>query len=187
MSTTPRVPIVPTGTEGQTRLSDEAELTGKVTGGDFAVQGHVEGDIVLTGWLRVGRAGRVNGNVQAAAAEIGGAFDGELRARVLVFTETAQARGRFLSDRLVIREGAHVDGAFDTLPAPGETEPQAAAVAEEDDRADEALDDQDEPSQAESESVAAVATDDPADDDSASEEQADAESAGEDDEPRPQE
>ena len=128
MATAPKSSVVPTVPDGQTRLSEDARFEGQWRGADISVQGRVEGELTLTGWLRIGRSGAVLGRVRADSVEIGGEFTGEIRARLIVLNESARARGTFLSERLIIKEGARVDGAFDRPPETPATSKAPAPV-----------------------------------------------------------
>jgi cytoskeletal protein CcmA (bactofilin family) len=105
-------------------LGEDASLSGRIKGQDLMILGAFEGELMLTGRLHLGPKARVNAKVRAEAVEIEGAFEGEIRAKALAFAATAQARGLFLADRLGIRDGAVVEGAFnlagesDARPAP---------------------------------------------------------------------
>jgi cytoskeletal protein CcmA (bactofilin family) len=119
MATVPKSPVVPTTIpESQARLSEGAAFDGHWKGGDIAVAGRLEGELTLTGRLGVGPTGSVLGRVRADSVEIGGEFTGEIQARLIVIGESARARGTFVSERLIVKEGAVVDGAFDKLKAP---------------------------------------------------------------------
>jgi cytoskeletal protein CcmA (bactofilin family) len=105
-------------------LGEDTSLSGRIKGQDLMILGAFEGELTLTGRLHLGPKARVNAKVRAEAVEIEGKFEGEIRSSVLAFAPTAQARGLFLADRLGIREGAVVEGAFnlavesDARPAP---------------------------------------------------------------------
>jgi cytoskeletal protein CcmA (bactofilin family) len=93
-------------------------VTGKVRGKDLTVLGVVEGDIQLEGRLHVGKGGRVKANVRAGTVEVEGEIEGEVGATALTLAETARARGTFVAKRLVVKEGARVEGAINpTSPA----------------------------------------------------------------------
>jgi cytoskeletal protein CcmA (bactofilin family) len=96
--------------DNETTIAKDAVFTGRLTGADLRVLGRVEGELQLTGALRVNQNGKVKATVKAAAVEIQGDFEGEIRSGTLVFGETATARGTFLSEKLSIREGAVVEG-----------------------------------------------------------------------------
>lgn len=110
-------------------LSEEASLSGRISAHDLTVLGGFEGNLTVRGCLRIGPKGKVKANVNAETVEVEGAFEGEIRARVLSFMPSARARGMFLADRLGINDGAIVEGSFN-LPgktdARVETKPAAA-------------------------------------------------------------
>jgi cytoskeletal protein CcmA (bactofilin family) len=113
-----------------TTLGREATFTGRMTGSSLNVLGQLEGELELSGGLRVAQGGRVKATVKAGMVEIHGEFDGEIRAGTLVFGETARARGTFLSEKLSVREGAVVEGSVNldrsrTAPAAAVTTPNA--------------------------------------------------------------
>jgi len=114
--------------ESQACLSEGAAFEGQWKGSDIAVQGRLEGELTLTGRLRIYRTGSVLGRVRADSVELGGEFTGEIQARLIVITETGRARGTFVSERLLVREGAVVDGAFDKPKAPLAAPAVASAV-----------------------------------------------------------
>ena len=105
-TTSPKTTVAPEAHETEARLSEGAAFDGRWKGADIAVQGRLEGELTLTGRLRVGRTGSVLGRVQADTVELGGEFTGEVQARLIVITEGARARGTFVSERLIVREGA---------------------------------------------------------------------------------
>jgi cytoskeletal protein CcmA (bactofilin family) len=118
-------------------LSEDASLSGRVSAQDLTILGGFEGDVAVRGRLRIGPNARVKAKVKAASVEIEGNFEGEVRATTLTFAPAARARGLFLADKLGIREGAVVEGAFnlaietDARPKPPARvqEPAVAVVA----------------------------------------------------------
>jgi cytoskeletal protein CcmA (bactofilin family) len=109
--------------EGQARIAEASRFEGRWSGDNLSVQGLFDGELSLSGWLRIGRIGRVQGRVKANSVQIAGEFDGEVRTQDLVFDQSARAKGTFISERLVMRDGATVDGSF----APRESSPAAPA------------------------------------------------------------
>jgi len=113
--------------EGQARIAEASRFEGRWTGDNLSVLGLFDGELSLSGSLRIGRVGRVQGSVRATSVQIAGEFDGEVRTEELVFDESARAKGTFISERLVMRDGATVDGSF----APRGSSPAAPAAAPE--------------------------------------------------------
>jgi cytoskeletal protein CcmA (bactofilin family) len=97
-------------------IAGDAQVEGTFVGRDLTVLGRFQGDLRLSGTLRVGRAGQVLGQVRAEAAEIEGVFEGSLHVTRLAFGENADARGTFSAPHLAMREGARVEGAINVEP-----------------------------------------------------------------------
>ena len=96
----------------ETTVGTDATFTGQVRGERLTVLGTFEGEATLKSTMTVGPQGRVKATVRADMVEVRGEFEGEIGAKSLVFGETARAKGVFRADRLTIREGAVVNGAF---------------------------------------------------------------------------
>jgi len=105
-------------------LSEDASLSGRITGQDLTVLGGFEGEITVRGRLRIGPQAKVNAKGKADSVELEGQFDGEIRVKSLSVAPSAHARGLFLADRLAIREGAVVEGAFN-LAMESDARPEA--------------------------------------------------------------
>ena len=102
-------------------VGEDSQFTGRFSGQDLDVLGRLEGEVEVKGRLRVGKQGRVKARVKAAVVEIEGEFEGDLRSDTLTLTETARAKGTFVSKRLNVREGAVLEGAINpsvAQPAP---------------------------------------------------------------------
>lgn len=105
------------GTTTAAVVGEDAQVSGRWSGQDLTVFGRLEGDVDLKGRLRIGKEGRVKAKVKAAAAEIEGDFEGEIRTDALTLLETAKARGTFVAKRLTVREGAVLEGSINPTSA----------------------------------------------------------------------
>jgi cytoskeletal protein CcmA (bactofilin family) len=103
-----------------------ATLTGRVSGHDLIVLGTLDGDLQLSGRLHTAAGSRLRAKVHASVVEIEGDFEGEVRAATLRVSATARARGTFVAERLVIQEGAVLEGA---VQAPAAPEPASSVAA----------------------------------------------------------
>jgi cytoskeletal protein CcmA (bactofilin family) len=93
-------------------LGAGASLIGKIRGQDLKVLGSLEGELHLEGTLHVGPQGRVAARVRAGAVVVEGEIEGDVRAASLTLGETARARGTFVAKRLLVKEGAVVEGSI---------------------------------------------------------------------------
>lgn len=109
-------------------VGEDAMFSGRFQGQDLVVLGRLEGDVELKGSLRVGKQGRVKAKVKAAAVEIEGEFEGEIRADTLSLADTARSRGTFIAKRLNVREGAVLEGAVNPGGGSTATGGQSAAT-----------------------------------------------------------
>jgi cytoskeletal protein CcmA (bactofilin family) len=91
-------------------VGEGAVLSGKVKGQSLSVLGALEGEVHLEGRLTVGPKGRVTARVRAAEVLVEGEIDGDVHTASLTLAETARARGNFVAKRLVVKEGALVQG-----------------------------------------------------------------------------
>lgn len=99
-------------------LGEESSLSGRFVGQDLTVLGHFDGDLKANGVVKIGRQATVKATIEAGAVEVEGAFEGEIRTSRLFFGASARAQGVFLSDRLMIQDGAIVEGSVNQPPAP---------------------------------------------------------------------
>jgi cytoskeletal protein CcmA (bactofilin family) len=110
-------------------VGEDAQFSGRFGGQDLTVLGRLEGDVELKGRLLVGKQGRVKAKVKAAATEIQGEFEGEVRTDALILTETARARGTFVAKRMSVREGAVLEGSVNPSGGGGGATAASAAPA----------------------------------------------------------
>jgi len=111
-------------------LGEESSLSGRFVGQDLTVLGHFDGDLKANGVVKIGRQATVKATIEAGAVEVEGVFEGEIRTSRLFFGATARAQGVFLSDRLMIQDGAIVEGSVNQPPAAkaeAVAQPEAAA------------------------------------------------------------
>lgn len=82
--------------------------------GSVRLDGTVEGNVVVTGRMIVGAAGKINGNLEADSAVIGGEITGNVTApKKAELTSTAKVIGNIRTDIIVIDEKAVFQGKCD--------------------------------------------------------------------------
>lgn len=96
----------------ETIIAPGSEVSGRVVVGDLALLGRFKGRVQAAGSVRIGEDAQVEAQVQAANVQVSGRFEGQIRAHVLTFGQGARARGTFFCERLLLSDGAVVDGAF---------------------------------------------------------------------------
>ncbi|MEP6946869.1 MAG: polymer-forming cytoskeletal protein [Acidobacteriota bacterium] len=139
-SSTPSIPGAISESDSMARDIKEGRLSGFVGHGttltgetDFhamlRVDGHLVGTVSSeTGTLIVGANGQVDANIMVAAAMINGMVNGDILAtEKLHLGRTARVLGNIQSPRLIIEEGAVLEGSCSMLKARETQEEEAAA------------------------------------------------------------
>lgn len=103
-------------------LGRGARVRGRIGGdGDLRVEGHVEGDVRISGQLAIEEGGAVTGDVEATAVVIGGALTGDIAAGgPITIRAGARVAGNLGNSEVVLEEGASFEGRIDAefdLPA----------------------------------------------------------------------
>jgi cytoskeletal protein CcmA (bactofilin family) len=118
-----------TPNQDATVLAPGCALSGRVSGRDLDVLGRFEGELELSGRLRLAPGSQVKARVRADLVEIEGDFEGEVRAGTLRLGESAHAHGLFLADRIAVREGAWFEGGVNPAEPAVAVEPVLSADA----------------------------------------------------------
>lgn len=94
------------------RLVSGTKLTGDlVTNSSLRVDGEINGDVKCDGRLVVGEEGVINGDISATEVELDGTVSGIINAEViLTLHQTAIVKGDIRTERLVIEDGAKIEG-----------------------------------------------------------------------------
>ncbi len=113
------------GSELATIIGQEATLEGKLMAKHaMRIEGHVKGELTSTDTITIGETGRVEGNLTADNAVVGGQVDGIIKTSGRI---TLEAGSKFTGDleasRLVITEGAFFNGRS-TMSSPGARNPR---------------------------------------------------------------
>ncbi len=93
---------------GNNRIINETKIKGDIKSlSDFRIDGEVEGTIVTTGRLVVGKTGVIKGRVECANADVEGVIEGEVVVKgTLNLKSTGNVQGDVKSDKLSIEHGA---------------------------------------------------------------------------------
>ena len=106
----------PHAPEGITTIGQGVVIKGDVKGGeDFVIDGEVDGTIELPQHvLTVGPTGRVKAQLSAKSVVVLGKVRGSIQASELVrIDETGSAEGAIAASRLVVADGARLQGRVD--------------------------------------------------------------------------
>ena len=116
--------------EKTTLIDPQADVEGTLKGKDALILGRFKGEVTVAGRLVLGEGSRVEANVKADVAEIAGEFKGDIVAKSVTLGEKARVEGSVEAQILVVREGAHLNGAVSAgASARGKGVPAAGAVA----------------------------------------------------------
>jgi cytoskeletal protein CcmA (bactofilin family) len=98
------------GSNSATVIDGLADIEGVLKGRDARILGTFKGEVDVSGQLVLGEASRVDATIKAGAAEVGGEFKGQIRAKNVTLTEKARVQGRIDAETLAVRDGARLDG-----------------------------------------------------------------------------
>ena len=115
-----------------TYLGKNLKINGTVSGeGNLIILGTFEGEFDVKGQVKVAQGAVIKGNIKATGVSINGRVDGTIVAleRILLDT-TASMKGRLMTPKISIQDGAVFDGELQMSGKPGlapEQAPKAAA------------------------------------------------------------
>jgi cytoskeletal protein CcmA (bactofilin family) len=92
-------------------IGTEATITGDIhVTGSLRVDGIIDGDVSATRRIQVGSDGRVTGDLSAEQLKIAGRVEGHLEGEFVHLLPEARVAGSVRASRLVMEEGATLDG-----------------------------------------------------------------------------
>lgn len=92
--------------------------------GNVIIEGELNGSVKSGGFLLVGDQAKITANVEANEARIGGLIEGGVKIRgILHLTGTANIIGDIECDRLIVEEGALMNGRCSMASGLNETKP----------------------------------------------------------------
>lgn len=88
------------------------KINGDITSnGDFRIDGHLLGNITISGKLVLGNTGRIEGNIQCTNADLSGEVKGVVNiSEILSLKSTAKINGDIVTGKLAIEAGAIFTG-----------------------------------------------------------------------------
>jgi cytoskeletal protein CcmA (bactofilin family) len=87
-------------------------ITGDIkSNGDVRIDGVLKGNLSITGKLVVGPSGNIEGNISCQNADVSGEIHGKINVKeLLILKSTAKLLGDFVTERIVIENGALFTG-----------------------------------------------------------------------------
>lgn len=93
-------------------LGSGTKINGDInSNGDFRIDGHLLGNITISGKLVLGNTGRIEGNIQCTNADLSGEVKGTVNiTETLSLKATAKINGDIVTSKLAIEAGAIFTG-----------------------------------------------------------------------------
>ena len=106
-------------------LEVDASMTGSLSFKDavnLQINGHFDGTLDAKGNLSIGEKAEVKATIKGEAVAISGTVTGDITATSRVeLTGTARVRGKVISPRVIMQEGAVLNGTLDMTGSTGES------------------------------------------------------------------
>jgi len=112
-----------------TTIAEGTKISGDIGGSsDLRIEGEFEGSISISGIVFVAGSGQVRTSIRAAKVVVSGRVDGNIAGDQMIELEpTAVVNGDLLAPKILIREGASLQGRVEMAsPPPATVEPQGA-------------------------------------------------------------
>lgn len=114
-------PVHPAATS--TTIAEGSKVTGEITGSnDVRIEGEIHGSVSISGNAVVAESGKVQTSVRAARIVVSGRVDGDIFGEQMIELEpTAVVNGDLLAPKILIREGASLQGRVEMASPPQAT------------------------------------------------------------------
>ena len=112
----------PEETEGEKWLEVDASMTGTLTFKDpvnLQINGRFEGTLYTKGNLSIGERAQVKATIHGEAVIVSGTIEGSVTASRVELLSSARVTGKISSPRVVMHEGAILQGALDMVGSQG--------------------------------------------------------------------
>ncbi len=104
-----------------TTIAEGTKISGEINGStDVRIEGEFDGSVTISGIVVIGGTGKVKARIHAATVTVAGRVDGDIFGDQIVELEpTAIVTGNLLAPKILIREGASLQGRVEMVsPAP---------------------------------------------------------------------
>ena len=111
-----------------TYLGKNLKISGTISGeGNLIVLGTFEGDFDIKGQLKITQGARIKGNIKATSVSVNGDIEGTILASERILLDSAAAmKGRLVTPKISIQDGAVFDGELQMSGKPDQTHKVAA-------------------------------------------------------------
>ena len=126
-----RSPLPAPQTASSTTIAEGSKVSGDITGSaDIRIEGRFNGSVSVSGVVVIAESGRVSTSIRAARVSVSGKVDGDIFGEQMIELEsTAVVTGDLLAPKILIREGASLQGRVEMASPPpisaASTEPKA--------------------------------------------------------------
>ncbi len=104
-----------------TTIAEGARVSGEITGSiDLRIEGEFDGSISISGIVFVAETGQVRTSIQGSTVTVAGRVDGDIFGNQMIELEpSAVVTGDLLAPKILIREGASLQGRVEMASPPG--------------------------------------------------------------------
>ena len=104
-----------------TTIAEGTRVSGEITGSsDLRIEGEFDGSISISGLVFVAETGQVKTSIRASKVTVAGRVDGDIFGDLLIELEpSAVVTGDLLAPKILIREGASLQGRVEMASPPG--------------------------------------------------------------------
>lgn len=109
-----------------TMVAEGSRVSGEIGGSsDVRIEGQFEGIISISGIAFISKSGHARANIRAASVAVSGRVDGDVSAdQMIELQPTAVVDGNLLAPKILIREGAALQGRVEMASPPQENSGQ---------------------------------------------------------------
>ena len=114
-----------------TTIAEGSKVCGEISGSnDVRIEGEIHGSVSISGYAVVAESGKVRTSIRAARVVVSGQVDGDIFGDQMIELEpTAVVNGDLLAPKILIREGASLQGRVEMASPPQATSsPQVPKV-----------------------------------------------------------
>lgn len=119
----PRISPTTQQAASSTTIAEGSKISGEITGSNnVRIEGEFQGSVSISGIVVVADSGQVQASIRAARVLVSGRVDGDIFGDQMIELEpTAVVNGNLLAPKILIREGASLQGRVEMASPPQAT------------------------------------------------------------------